>query len=56
MDFAFEQYEYGNREPMKIIGEELESVTHFKFLGTSTEEEGCVETENIMEFETCSKQ
>ena len=24
MDFAFEQNEYGNRKPMKIIGEELE--------------------------------
>ena len=26
MDFAFEQNEYGNRKPMKIIGEELERV------------------------------
>ena len=30
---------------MMIIGEELERFTHFKFLGTSTEEECCVETE-----------
>ena len=29
---------------MKIIGEELEKITHFKCLGTSTEEECCVET------------
>ena len=26
MDFAFEQNEQGNREPMKIIGEGLERV------------------------------
>ena len=45
MDFALRQNESGNREPMKIIGEELERVTHFKFLGTSTEEECSVETE-----------
>ena len=30
---------------MKIIGEELERVTHFKCLGSSTKEECCVETE-----------
>ena len=30
---------------MKIIGEELEIVTHFKCSGTSTEEECCMETE-----------
>ena len=30
---------------MKVIGEQLESVTHFKCIGTSTEEECCVETE-----------
>ena len=45
MDFALRQNESGNREPTKIIGEELERVTHFKFIGTSTEEECCVETE-----------
>ena len=37
MDFAFEHNEYGNREPMKIIGEERERVTHFKCLATSAE-------------------
>ena len=36
MDFSFEQ---------KIIGEEVEKVTHFKYLGTSIEEEGGMETE-----------
>ena len=45
MYFAFEQNEYGNRKPIKIIGEELERVTHFKCLGTSTEEECCLATE-----------
>ena len=30
--YAFEQNEQGNREPMKIIGDELERVTHFKCL------------------------
>ena len=30
---------------MKIIGKELERITHFKCLGTSTEEGCCVETE-----------
>ena len=30
---------------MKIIGEELEIITHFKCLGTSTEDGRCVETE-----------
>ena len=45
MDFAFEQNEYGNRKPMKIFGEELKRVTHFKCLGTSTEEECCMATE-----------
>ena len=41
----FEQSQQGNREPVKILGEELERVTHFKYLGTSTEEEGGMETE-----------
>ena len=30
MDFALRQNESGNREPMKIIGEELYRVTHFQ--------------------------
>ena len=45
MDFNFEQNQHGNREPVKILGEELEIVTHFKYLGTSMEEEGGMETE-----------
>ena len=45
MDFNFEQNQQGNREPVKILGEELERVTHFKYLGTSMEEEGGMETE-----------
>ena len=47
MDFNnyFEQNRQGNREPVKILGEELERVTHFKYLGTSMEAEGGMETE-----------
>ena len=45
MDFKFEQNQQGNREPVKILGEELERVTNFKYLGTSMEEEGGMETE-----------
>ena len=45
MDFNFEQSQHGNREPVNILGEELERVTHFKYLGTSMEEEGGMETE-----------
>ena len=45
MDFNFEQNQQGNREPVNILGEELETVTHFKYLGTSMEEEGGMETE-----------
>ena len=45
MDFNFEQSRQGNREPVKILGEELERVTHFEYLGTSMEEEGGMETE-----------
>ena len=45
MDFNFEKNQQGHREPVKILGEELESVTHFKYLGTSMEEEGGKETE-----------
>ena len=44
MDFAFELMDI-NREPMKIIGEELERVTHFKMPRDETEEESCVGTE-----------
>ena len=45
MDVNFDQNQQGNREPVKILGEELERVTHFKYLGTSIEEEGGMETE-----------
>ena len=34
-DFNFEQSEQGNQDPVKILGEELVRVTHFKYLGTS---------------------
>ena len=42
MDFALRQNESGNREPMKIIEEELERVTHFKCLGTSIQQRNVV--------------
>ena len=45
MDFSFEQNAQGNRPQVKILGEEVERVTHFKYLGTSIEEEGGMETE-----------
>ena len=45
MDYSFEQNAQGNRPQVKILGEEVERVTHFKFLGTSIEEEGGMETE-----------
>ena len=37
---------------MKIIGEELECVTHFECLGTSTKEECCAETEITVRMRT----
>ena len=45
MDFHFEKSQQGNREPVKILGEELERVTHFKYLGMSMEETIGMETE-----------
>ena len=35
MHFTFEQSEHGNRDPVNILGEELERVNHFKYLRTS---------------------
>ena len=43
-DFSFEQNAQGNRPQVKILGEEVERVTHFKYLGTSIEEERGMET------------
>ena len=45
MDFTFEHSKQGNREPLNILGEELERVTHFKYLGTSKEDEYGMETD-----------
>ena len=39
MNFSFGQNAQGNRPQVKIIGEEVERVTHFKYLGTSIDEE-----------------
>ena len=41
IDFKFGQ----GREPVKIIGEELQRVHHFKYLGSSVEETGGMATE-----------
>ena len=38
MDFNFGQYKGQEREPVKILGEELQRVHHFKHLGSSVEE------------------
>ena len=45
MEFSFEQNAQGNRPQVQILGEEVERVTHFKYLGTSIEEEGGMKTE-----------
>ena len=45
MEFSFEQNAQGNRPQVHSLGEEVERVTHFKYLGTSIEEEGGMETE-----------
>ena len=41
-----EQNAQGNRPQVQILGEEVERVTHFKYLGTSIEEEGGMETDS----------
>ena len=46
MEFSFEQNAQGNRPQVQILGEEVERVTHFKYLGTSIEEEGGMETDS----------
>ena len=40
MDFNFGQDNGQEREPVKILGEELQIVRHFKYLGSSVEETG----------------
>ena len=45
MDFSFAQNPQGNRPPVKILGEEVQRVTHVKYPGTGIEEEGAIETE-----------
>ena len=46
MELNFEHNQQGNREPVKILRGELERVTHLKYLGTSMEEEGGMETDH----------
>ena len=45
MDFNFGQDNGQEREPVKILGEELQRVHHFKYLGSSVEETGSMATE-----------
>ena len=45
MGCSFEQNAQGNRPQVKILGEEVERVILFKYLGTSIEEAGGMETE-----------
>ena len=45
MDFNFGQDNGQEREPVKILGEELQRVHHLKYLGSSVEETGSMATE-----------
>ena len=45
MDFNFGQDNGQEREPVKILGEELQRVHRFKYLGSSVEETGGMATE-----------
>ena len=45
IDFKFGQNNVQGREPVKIIGEELQRVHRFKYLGASVEETGGMTTE-----------
>ena len=42
MDFNFGQDNGQGREPVKILGEELQRVHHFTYIGLSVEETGCI--------------
>ena len=43
-DFKFGQDNGHGREPVKIIGEQLQRVHHFKYLGSSVDEAGGIAT------------
>ena len=45
IDFKFGQDNGQGREPVQILGEELQRVHHFKYLGSSVEETACMTTE-----------
>ena len=45
IDFKFGQDNGQGREPVKILGEELQRVHRFKYLGASVEETGCMTTD-----------
>ena len=44
MDFNFGHDNYQEREPVKILGEELQRVHHFKYITSSVEETGGMAT------------
>ena len=45
MDFNFGQDNCQEREPVKILGVELQRVPHFKYIGSSVDETGGMATE-----------
>ena len=46
IDFQFGEDNDQGRGPVKTLGEELQRVHHFKYLGSSVEETGSMTTEN----------
>ena len=45
IDIKYGQDNGQGREPVNILGEELQRVHHFKYLGSSVDETGCMTTE-----------
>ena len=46
ISFKFGQNNGQGREPVKILGEELQRVHHFKYIGAGVEETGGMATSN----------
>ena len=44
MNFNFGQDNGQRREPVKVLGEELQIVNHFKYIGSIVEEPGSMAT------------
>ena len=51
VDNKFGQDNGQGREPVKILGEELQRVHHFKYIGSSVEEIGGMTTKQFTESE-----